>query len=96
MTILGGMNSFLGPMTGAFFWHGGAAYINSFQTLAVPLTDISIDVSDYVQYWKLLFGLAFVFIVSINPDGGIWGSTKSIMSWIAGAIRTALNRGESK
>lgn len=79
MTVLGGMNSFIGPMLGAFIWQAGASYLTSFTALYLPLKEFHVvifEVADLMEYWRFLFGLLFVLIILTRPDGGAWGLLK--------------------
>lgn len=79
MTILGGMNSFVGPMLGAFVWQFAAEFLPSLEILHLPLAQfafISIEINEYMTYWRFLFGLAFVLVVLTRPKSGIWGGLR--------------------
>jgi len=76
MTIFGGMNYFFGPVMGAFSWFVARETLTTFEVLALPLTEfaiVSIDVSGILTFWQFFFGLAFVILVLIAPEEGIYG-----------------------
>lgn len=86
MTVLGGMNSFVGPLVGVFIWQFGANYLTSFTTLHLPLSEVALlsyEVSDLMEYWRFLFGLLFVVIILTYPGGGAWGILKRAAKWVA-------------
>lgn len=76
MTIFGGMNYFFGPVMGAFSWFVAREILTTFEVLKLPLTEfaiVTIDVSGILTFWQFFFGLAFVILVLIAPEEGIWG-----------------------
>jgi branched-chain amino acid transport system permease protein len=85
MVVIGGPNSFVGPLVGAFFWMFSADYLTSFEVLHLPLKEFSLvsyDVSGLMEYWRFLFGLTFIIVILLRPDKGVWGLVKNGSQWI--------------
>jgi len=76
MTIFGGMNFFFGPLTGVFGWYVAREVLTSFEVLQLPISELallSIEVGGVLTFWQFFFGLAFVIVVLVAPQDGIWG-----------------------
>jgi branched-chain amino acid transport system permease protein len=80
MTIFGGMNYFFGPITGVFAWFIARESLTSFEILYVPVREVSlfsIELGGVLTFWQFFFGLAFVVLVLVAPEEGIWGFVRS-------------------
>lgn len=92
MSVLGGISSFVGPMIGAFIWQFSASYLTSFQTLVLPLKEfplVTYEVASLLEYWRFLFGLAFVLVVLIRPEDGAWGIVKDGVRWAGSRVTSS-------
>lgn len=72
MTIFGGVHTFFGPLVGALGWFGIREYVQSIETLHVPLVG-ALELGSIFGYWRFFFGLAFVLVILLSPRGGVWG-----------------------
>lgn len=80
MTIFGGMNFFFGPIAGVFGWFVAREVLTSFEVLHLPLAEfslVSVELGGVLTFWQFFFGLAFVIVVLVAPQGGIWGFVRS-------------------
>lgn len=86
MTVVGGANTFIGPVVGAFIWMVGADYLTAFSVLHLPFVDVSYDVNELMDHWAFLFGLLFILILYTNPRDGAVGALRQAgrraWSWI--------------
>ncbi|WP_148414055.1 branched-chain amino acid ABC transporter permease [Haloferax sp. KTX1] len=86
MTIFGGANFFFGPLVGALSWFGVQEYLQSFETLGLPVVG-AIEVSGVLGYWRFFFGLAFVVVILLSPRNGVWGFVRDAVLNGIDAIR---------
>lgn len=80
MTIFGGMNYFFGPIAGVFGWFVARETLTSFEALQLPVSEfslLSVEVGGVLAFWQFFFGLAFVVLVLVAPEEGIWGFVRS-------------------
>lgn len=80
MTIFGGMNYFFGPIAGVFAWFVARETLTSFEVLHLPVREValfSVELGGVLTFWQFFFGLAFVLLVLIAPQEGIWGFIRS-------------------
>jgi branched-chain amino acid transport system permease protein len=76
MAVLGGTNYFFGPLAGTFLWRAAEEYLTSFETLALPLSElplVTIQLTGVFEHWRFFLGLLFVIVVLVAPDEGVWG-----------------------
>jgi len=90
MTIFGGMNYFFGPVTGVFGWFVAREILTTFEILALPLTEFAVvtfDVGGILTFWQFFFGLAFVVLVLVAPEEGIYGFLRTQVVALVAFIR---------
>ncbi len=93
MTIFGGMNYFFGPLTGVFGWFVAREILTTFEVLALPLSEfalVTIQVGEILRFWQFFFGLAFVILVLVAPEEGIFGFIRTrvidLAHWVRGRV----------
>jgi len=86
MSILGGISSFAGPLVGGIFWILGSEFLVGFRRLSIPMLGTYM-VSDYLNYWRFLFGAIFIAVIYFAPQRGVWGMLKGVAVRIANAVR---------
>jgi branched-chain amino acid transport system permease protein len=79
MAILGGVDYFFGPVVGAFAWLFAENYLTGFETLHLPLRElslVSVHLGGVLEFWEFFIGGLFVVVVLVSPKDGIWGYLK--------------------
>lgn len=81
MAVLGGVNYFFGPVTGAFTWLFVEDFLTDFEVWHIPTTElaiVSLDLGPALQFWQFFLGALFVVVVLTSPEEGIWGYVRSL------------------
>ncbi len=81
MAVLGGINYFFGPITGAFTWLFVEDFLTDFEVWHIPTTElaiVSVDLGPALQFWQFFLGALFVVVVLTSPEEGIWGYVRTL------------------
>jgi branched-chain amino acid transport system permease protein len=85
MAVLGGINYFFGPVTGAFTWLFVEDFLTDFEVWHIPATElaiVSVDLGPALQFWQFFLGALFVVVVLHSPEEGIWGYIRTVGDWV--------------
>jgi len=89
MAVLGGVNYFFGPVTGAFTWLFAEDFLTDFEVWHVPTAEValvSVNLGPALQFWQFFLGALFVVVVLFAPEEGVWGYVRAV----AGRVKSRL------
>jgi branched-chain amino acid transport system permease protein len=75
MSILGGINTFVGPMFGVFLWFFAEYFISGLQALG-----------ELRHFWRFGLGLLFAIVILAAPRKGGYGALKDALRWVANRL----------
>jgi len=75
MSILGGINSFVGPMLGVFLWFLAEYSLSGMEVIG-----------ELRHFWQFGLGLLFVVVILVAPRKGSYGALKQALKWVANEL----------